>query len=484
MRDLLSKLDAIVSETELKNPEDLQAKRKALADLEKDPVAKDDPEISSAIAQRKTDLEREAKSKGFSESFEIGDEFGISFSEDHEIATTIVDILEDGIVIELDDLALEMLTNEGLNFLEGELVEDKQKGVDGKACWKGYKRMGTKQKGGKTVDNCVKMEDHGPENPDAPVNYGEYDREGDMAKDDLRTIDDAVEELYSILQADDNLPEWVQAKITKAVDYIDTARDYMKAQNYEEGVAEGDMEEGWDDIKKFGKKAAVAGAIGLGALGSAQAQDAPSGEDFLPSIVAHVTFKVDGKTITKDINLGTTFKSPGQAGDALAKFLKSKGIKYYDYSLERVKPNEPLVTPDEMKSSNQEYDRRQNTGNLDTTPLTAKSDSKVGRMEPDKGYTSPSRGTQAKDYMSKEDMDEAKYQGREVPLGKKMAGDVKKSKVYVRKPNGNIVKVNFGDKKMRIKKSNPARRKSFRARHNCANPGPRHKARYWSCRSW
>ena len=484
MRDLLSKLDAIVSETELKNPEDLQARRKALADLEKDPVAKDDPEISSAIAQRKTDLEREAKSKGFSESFEIGDEFGISFSEDHEIATTIVDILEDGIVIELDDLALEMLTNEGLNFLEGELVEDKQKGVDGKACWKGYKRMGTKQKGGKTVDNCVKMEDHGPENPDAPVNYGEYDREGDMAKDDLRTIDDAVEELYSILQADDNLPEWVQAKITKAVDYIDTARDYMKAQNYGEGVAEGDMEEGWDDIKKFGKKAAVAGAIGLGALGSAQSQDAPSGEDFLPSIVAHVTFKVDGKTITKDINLGTTFKSPGQAGDALAKFLKSKGIKYYDYSLERVKPNEPLVTPDEMKSSNQEYDRRQNTGNLDTTPLTAKSDSKVGRMEPDKGYTSPSRGTQAKDYMSKEDMDEAKYQGREVPLGKKMAGDVKKSKVYVRKPNGNIVKVNFGDKKMRIKKSNPARRKSFRARHNCANPGPRHKARYWSCRSW
>ena len=321
MRDLLSKLDAIVSETELRNPEDLQAKRKALSDLEKDPVASDDPEISSAITQRKSDLEKEAKAKGFAESFQVGDAFGISFSEDFEIGTEIVGFLEDGIVVELDDHALEMLTNEGLEFLEGELVEDKQKGVDGKACWKGYKRMGTKQKGGKTVDNCVKMEDHGPENPDADVNYGEYDREGDMAKDDLRTIDDAAEELYSILQADDNLPEWVQAKITKAVDYIDTARDYMKAQNYEEGVAE-------------------------------------------------------------------------------------------------------------------------------------------------------------------DDVDEAKYQGREVPLGKKMAGDVKKSKVYVRKPNGNIVKVNFGDKKMRIKKSNPARRKSFRARHNCANPGPRHKARYWSCRSW
>lgn len=83
-----------------------------------------------------------------------------------------------------------------------------------------------------------------------------------------------------------------------------------------------------------------------------------------------------------------------------------------------------------------------------------------------------------------ESIDEAKYHGREVPLGKKMAGDVKKSKVYVRGPKGNVVKVNFGDKNMRIKKSIPARRKSFRARHNCANPGPRWKARYWSCRSW
>jgi hypothetical protein len=368
MRDLLSKLDAIVSETELKNPEDLQAKRKALQDLQMDPVASQDPEIKQAIIQRKSDLEKEAKAKGFSESFEIGDEFGISFSEDHEISTTIIDILEDGIVIELDDAAMEMLTNEGLTFLEGEIVtEEKQKGVDGKACWKGYKRMGTKQKGGKTVDNCVKMgedlgesglqrytgikkygkdgfealqkagregadeeekgrikdkylkkEDHGPENPDAPVNYGEYDREGDMAKDQLRTIDDAAEELYSILDANENLPEWVQKKITLAVDYIDTARDYMKSNKYAEDIQ----------------------------------------------------------------------------------------------------------------------------------------------------------------------TDEAKYQGREVPLGKKMAGDVKKSKVYVRKPNGNIVKVNFGDKKMRIKKSNPARRKSFRARHNCKNPGPRWKARYWSCRSW
>lgn len=79
---------------------------------------------------------------------------------------------------------------------------------------------------------------------------------------------------------------------------------------------------------------------------------------------------------------------------------------------------------------------------------------------------------------------EAEYQGREVPLGKPMKGDVKKSKVYVRNAQGNVVKVNFGDPNMRIKKTSPKHRKSFRARHNCDNPGPRWKARYWSCRAW
>ena len=79
---------------------------------------------------------------------------------------------------------------------------------------------------------------------------------------------------------------------------------------------------------------------------------------------------------------------------------------------------------------------------------------------------------------------EAEYQGRKVTLNKPMQGDVAKSKVYVKKPDGKVVKVNFGDKNMTIKKSNPARRKSFRARHNCENPGPKWKARYWSCRAW
>jgi hypothetical protein len=83
-------------------------------------------------------------------------------------------------------------------------------------------------------------------------------------------------------------------------------------------------------------------------------------------------------------------------------------------------------------------------------------------------------------------IEEAEYRGRKVSLGKPFLtpGGPKKRSVYVKNAKGNVVKVNFGDPNMRIKKSNPARRKSFRARHNCSNPGPRDKARYWSCRAW
>ena len=88
-------------------------------------------------------------------------------------------------------------------------------------------------------------------------------------------------------------------------------------------------------------------------------------------------------------------------------------------------------------------------------------------------------------------LNEAEYQGRKVKLGKIMQGDVKKFKVYVKNDKGKVVKVNFGfggksakGKRMVIKKNNPKRRKSFRARHNCSNPGPRWKPRYWACKTW
>jgi D-Tyr-tRNAtyr deacylase len=88
-------------------------------------------------------------------------------------------------------------------------------------------------------------------------------------------------------------------------------------------------------------------------------------------------------------------------------------------------------------------------------------------------------------------LNEAEYHGKKVQLGKIMQGDIKKFKVYVKNDKGKVVKVNFGfggksahGKRMVIKKNNPERRKSFRARMKCDNPGPRWKPRYWACRTW
>jgi hypothetical protein len=81
--------------------------------------------------------------------------------------------------------------------------------------------------------------------------------------------------------------------------------------------------------------------------------------------------------------------------------------------------------------------------------------------------------------------EEAEYQGRKVKLNNPVRGGSKKFYVYVRNEKGNVIKVSFGDTTgLDIKRDDPARRKAFRARHNCDNPGPKTKARYWSCKFW
>ena len=275
MRDLLSKLDSILNEN------------KELDAIKNHPEA-DDPRIKKAIADKEKE---EAGEESQEESIypAVGDEFGLSFSEDFEIGTTITDMLEDGFVIDLDETAIEYLQQNGISFLEGEIVEGEQHGNSKiyDKCWKGYKKVPGKARGEK--GSCVKEEQQDP-------NLSKAYRMGNAAfkagnKDALKTI-----------------PQQYKAMWVK----------------------------GWEDGERF----------------------------------------------------------------------------------------------------------------------------------------------------AKEGVSEAEYQGRKVQLGKPTQGDVKKFKVYVRNPKGNVVKVNFGDKDMKIKKSNPARRKSFRARHNCDNPGPRHKARYWSCKAW
>ena len=162
-------------------------------------------------------------------------------------------------------------------------------------------------------------------------------------------------------------------------------------------------------------------------------------------------------------------------GDRMSKKLKKlKGVNLKKKKVKRLKLKGRGVYQDYDGLDENVFIETNTNGKLKTTHVYYESDGKGY------GYTL--------EFVN--ELNEAEYQGRKVKLGKIMQGDVKKFKVYVKNPKGNVVKVNFGqggDAKggtMRIRKSNPKARANFRARHNCDNPGPRHKARYWSCRKW
>jgi hypothetical protein len=303
------------------------------------------------------------RSQGTAEGFQIGDEFGISFSEDFEIGSTIVDIVEDGIVIELDDAAIEYLMQEGFSYEDGEILEGKQHGNSNiyDKCWKGHRKVPGKTRGEK--GSCKKIK----ESTDI-----KWDWKG-------------------------NDPEQIEIKIDR-MSYL--------LKNTESGII-------------------IHGADIPGTWGSGEAEGSLDFEANLNGDIHWATFDTAS-------NYGSSEADEYVVADHLG-YIIDEIRKQYGETWEQIK------------------------------------DEAQGGLS-----------------VEKEDLDvsEAEYQGRKVPLGNPMAGDVKKSKVYVKNPQGRVVKVNFGDKKMRIKKSNPNRRKSFRARHNCSNPGPRHKARYWSCRAW
>ena len=145
--------------------------------------------------------------------------------------------------------------------LQSFVVGNKPKsGLPGKAGVK-HTKMADQEKVEKARERAAAKDDvdEGKDEFD-PANRGEYDREGEMAQDQLTTAADAASELRSILDSDENLPEWVQSKITKAVDYLDTARDYMKSKDdHDEPVKEAGNHSAkraraGSDIGKPGKK--------------------------------------------------------------------------------------------------------------------------------------------------------------------------------------------------------------------------------------
>ena len=184
--------------------------------------------------------------------------------------------------------------------------------------------------------------------------------------------------------------------------------------------------------------------------------------------------KLKGRGVYQDYDGMEGFASNAQRRAAFASGYKAKGKKKKKEGIEEARGT--------CWVGYQQLGMKKKGGKM--VPNCVKETTEIFYEEDGKGYG------YTFEYINDGKLDEAEYQGRKVKLGKVMQGDTKKFKVYVKNPKGNVVKVNFGQGggakggTMRIRKSNPKARKSFRARHNCDNPGPRHKARYWSCRKW
>ena len=178
-----------------------------------------------------------------------------------------------------------------------------------------------------------------------------------------------------------------------------------------------------------------------------------------------------------------------------------KEKKSMTYQKRRAEKKEPKIgkgnKPTMVKFDEEfkiEIDKEMNESHKKTIVITESQFDRLFKYNEDTPvlvYEDESGSVQMTNYIIDNMLNEAEYQGRKVQLGKIMQGDVKKFKVYVKNDKGKVVKVNFGfggksakGKRMVIKKNNPERRKSFRARHNCSNPGPRWKPRYWACRTW
>ena len=254
---------------------------------------------------------------------------------------------------------------------------------------------------------------------------------GKMARTDLVTIAKDAHELVNMFGDDAELPDWVESKLTKAADYLNSVKRYIGGEIARQQG--GLMEEGLSSYRM-------------------------AEEEQIQQLASAATSGM------------ATLKDPAKVQPTVLDYFFSDNddkMAFLDYMHSQIKQ--------ELKSTSSVREDSLNAGDQLAEEYFYISDATYDD------------GTPVEEDMEFWDdvLVEAEYQGRKVTLNKPMKGDVKKSKVYVRDPKtGNVKKVNFGDKKMKIKKSNPKRRKSFRARYNCKNPGPKTKARYWSCRAW
>jgi hypothetical protein len=280
---------------------------------------------------------------------------------------------------------------------------------------------------------------------------------GKMARTDLVTIAKDAQELVNMFGDDAELDDWVEAKITKAADYINSVKKHLGGEIVRQHG--GLMEEGSSySSKKTGNRVMPDKGVQLSRTGvkDLTGQDVAGTTDISDMGDDHKK-KVKAAKSQSQLSKDFLASRPGSKSPRARKMLINK---YKKMGLKKIPPFDVSEEVTDLEEQREVYLHLEDATYDDGTSV-----------EEDVEFWD-------------DVIMEAEYQGRKVTLNKPMQGDVKKSKVYVKNEKGNVVKVNFGDPNMKIKKSNPARRKSFRARHNCKNPGPKTKARYWSCKAW
>ena len=341
--------------------------------------------------------------------------------------------------------------------------------------------------------------------------------EGKMAQGQLRRIGELANMIADQFDDGSNLEEWVEAKITKAQDYLSSVMNYMRGQSFPKARAvravQGDFPQLSEAVTPLAQAVnevveGVFERLGLNkddhvdiekyARGEAKEllshEDADGKQMYLQPAKWGTVVAVVKKRVKKEFSLDEVQSDAltqqiafDKRQKELEKAKKRKASeKTSDQGLTAMTPSE---VADEILAKRAKPKFKLSKGGVMVSGVpVAKFEESLQRIFEEELQTVITEIEEENAFYEMlaegETIEEAMYRGRKVKLNKPMRGDVKKSKVYVKNAKGNVVKVNFGDKKMKIKKSNPKRRKSFRARHNCKNPGPKWKARYWSCKAW
>jgi hypothetical protein len=289
---------------------------------------------------------------------------------------------------------------------------------------------------------------------------GEYDDEAGMAETNLHTIARAAKGLLDTIDDNENLPEWVQEKIAKVEGMMTSAWDYLESQEdqgvdprVDEGILGSDPNRG-QKVPYWAKRGIV------GKIGRKLDPDWSDVQRTVPQNLLSKQSSVPTTSATTTQSTKGMQKAP--AGAPTRSIPQSGGVR----------PSQSTTSPSVTKNVAKKIADKQG----------------VAGSQLEETYHDDDEFFEAYGVMEYNDemINEAEYQGRKVTLNKpvRSSGGPKKFHVFVKNGKGNIIKVNFGDPKSKIKKHIPGRRANFRARHNCDTAKDKTTARYWSCRNW